>query len=675
MKIALALLTVALAVQAASITSAQSGNWADSTTWSGGVVPGNGDTAILANGFTVTIPAGTYVVVGSSPADDTGTPAIACSGNTGTGVLTINGTLVVRGPVTQCNSVWTAGAGAVIVHDSSQAATPSTANYTWRVGMVNSQNGSKFVLTGAAGSRITVGIAGTVNTNGTNAIVCAPAGACASGQAGGWQGGSGAGSDYGFVRCYYCNISNWGTASTYLVKSIPSNGSTTDTRGVVFEHTTIQHCGVISIPNSVQSNTWFRLYRVAIVNPVLPATGKSVDFGSAAGLSASATGGDRRIEDSYIEGEVFIGANSATVADTGFVLRNSILRGTTSGTAQNAPLVMTGKLSFTDGNFDLVWVENRLSSSNDSGQTPGGTLRRLITSRNYQTGGGPHFAFGLNVNTTIDGWYAECDCNSGGAGDVWQISPNGGTAAYTYTIKNGIAALSNNNTAVGVVTNVSGSTNCNGTSTFCPAITLTQNSYGTANFTSMGAGGEGNTAYGGEYPSVDSNLVWLGLSGAGYVTAWDSTKTAVAGTYTLADYNWEWNISGSPYYGHPTGNPNQYASAPGSHDSSGDPLFVEQRRIVGFGKRFDSTISAVSDVGDRFKLVYLDMAAGTSSGDPRFNIWDLYNWLRAGYRPRNKALRTAGLSGGRAGAMDVYDGAETNGGARSSWKPGALMLQ
>jgi len=40
---------------ASTITSAQSGDWADTTTWAGGVVPAATDSVIIANGHTVTI--------------------------------------------------------------------------------------------------------------------------------------------------------------------------------------------------------------------------------------------------------------------------------------------------------------------------------------------------------------------------------------------------------------------------------------------------------------------------------------------------------------------------------------------------------------------------------------------------------------------------------------------
>ena len=72
-------------VNAAMITSEQTGNWSDSTTWVGGVVPGNGDIVTINSGHTVTV--NNDAIVGNSS-------------GAGTTVLTVNGDLVVNEDVT-----------------------------------------------------------------------------------------------------------------------------------------------------------------------------------------------------------------------------------------------------------------------------------------------------------------------------------------------------------------------------------------------------------------------------------------------------------------------------------------------------------------------------------------------------------------------------------------------
>jgi len=85
-------LGVSSKVGAATITSLQTGNWASTTTWNGGVVPGSGDNVTIAPNHTVTIPVNTLAIIGESST----TPTTAL--NLGTNSrLVISGTLRIQG--------------------------------------------------------------------------------------------------------------------------------------------------------------------------------------------------------------------------------------------------------------------------------------------------------------------------------------------------------------------------------------------------------------------------------------------------------------------------------------------------------------------------------------------------------------------------------------------------
>ena len=91
------LLCLPLNVWAAAITSAQSGNWSDTTTWVGGVKPGANDTAIIATGHTVVVDENT--TVGSNAGAVGHAITIQATNASIYGALTVNAgvTLTLRG--------------------------------------------------------------------------------------------------------------------------------------------------------------------------------------------------------------------------------------------------------------------------------------------------------------------------------------------------------------------------------------------------------------------------------------------------------------------------------------------------------------------------------------------------------------------------------------------------
>jgi hypothetical protein len=132
-------------------TSAATGNWSSSSSWTPTGVPGSGDTATIASGHTITIPDGYAAVVGTSPASG-GTTALTIA--TG-GALTIgggtSGTLTVRGPVVHAGATVTVKAGAILEFDASQATTPLSQKYDWTSNGFG-PNGNLFKSLGTSGS-------------------------------------------------------------------------------------------------------------------------------------------------------------------------------------------------------------------------------------------------------------------------------------------------------------------------------------------------------------------------------------------------------------------------------------------------------------------------------------------------------------------------------------------
>lgn len=628
MRAATLLLMATLAAQGATYTSVQSGNWNTAATWDLGAVPGNGDIVRLANGFTVTIPAGYTATIGTSPASDTGTAAIACASGTGTGVLVVNGTLVFRGPVNQCNSTWTIGPGAMITHDSSLASAPTSANYSWRFTGASSQTGALLSAIGTPSSRITFNIAS------------------GSGNAGGLRPTTDTSTD-GNLNLQYVDFSNWGTASGYLVRIYPFNCSTTVVRGLTLRNFTVRSSGEVYVSNALGSCT------VDVEDGVFldALTARSLSLGQYSPLNtAIATNGMRKFRNVFIEGgELYIAANSTNIWDLGIVLSNLYLRGGTA--AGMAPFLKAGQVQTgASGSADLILLDNRIQSSSDSGNIPAGVITRLMLLRNY--GPNAHFVYTTPLPTTIDGWLSWDSVNDTlAAGDIFMLATTG-TANHNVAIRNGVMLREPDGNANGTFVNYNGVAVCSGSN--CPAVTVENNTVMTADVGSTGAVGvtqEGNNGVAGLYPSIQNNLVHQQTNTAGWITKWTSSLSVVANQFTTADYNWSWNLTGARYFTEAANS--EYATAPGTHDQSGDPMFVEITRTpLSWARRWDPAVSDMDGVAARYEACFEWRANGTTACDPRFkDMGAMYNWIRAGWRARNKATWSAGNGGAHVGGV------------------------
>jgi Lamin Tail Domain/Abnormal spindle-like microcephaly-assoc'd, ASPM-SPD-2-Hydin len=101
----------------AGITSAQTGNWSDTTTWVGGVVPTSANNAIIASGHTVTMDSATYSTrnVGTSTIVNSGGILATNLTYTNNGTTTINGSFQLNTGGWATGSNFTYGANGTLI--------------------------------------------------------------------------------------------------------------------------------------------------------------------------------------------------------------------------------------------------------------------------------------------------------------------------------------------------------------------------------------------------------------------------------------------------------------------------------------------------------------------------------------------------------------------------------
>lgn len=680
MKLLLCIVFAALSLQAAAITAAQSGSWSSTSTWTGGVIPGNGDTVSIPNGITVTV---------------TDTRTVGTSGVAGTNDLNLNssgalviasgGTLHMRGGVIANGVLWagvafnqlTVQAGGIFEFDASAASSPSTAIYTY-----GSTSGS-YDITGVSAT----------GTSGSHAIIRSNPGG-AAGQ--------------------FVNVSNNVFSFSVTYTDFARIGDATHNGWVLswdygygygawnVTHSTFTSCGPIQVNGLDAGNTFIHDYNVH-------ASSAQSEVVHNFATTSTTTTGTREVK-----GNVFDVSMSRTYFyPIGFTITGNYMGDATATGSTGAATDLWTKwdnnlMRYTDywgSNGAATGVTGQLTNSYIFLDTDWGNPKPIAQAYAIRTD-----LIGLIVGQAGTAYGPPGVTDSG---ELWWNSSSPATTPYG--IYNSI-----------ILPNMAGYSS------------MEMGSITTA-FTNLHAIAEHNTWFGGFGPSPTTLFpaVQLGEGGSGSAGVVSSFRGNILwnpqlASYTSAffkladlsyaaspttdycapancDYNTGWghtltNAAQTQYTNQGKGYAGKFSSTPGVHDVDVNPQFVDyQRNLELFDSKYlgnsPTTWSSGTtyNVGDFVKYsqstVYWSLpvdyryinASGCGSTNPApgsgtnwRSCWEwaslyrirqavaagtlvngsdyittLINWIRAGYAPTNPAIVTAAFDGQTIGAVNV----------------------
>jgi hypothetical protein len=705
MRTLICLLLLSTAAFANNCLSSGSGNWNDSSKWTtcGGGVPGDGDTAKIGQGHTITIPGGYHAIVGLS----------AASGGQAASVST-----------TLSAAITTTGQTAITV-----ASGAGIANGAYIMLQKEGSNTNEIVLVSAGGGttsltivRAQLGTAASLHASAAVVYVGAiPAISCNGNS--GW-GADGNGilnvADTGWLT-FRGNVEQctavWNVGKGAIIEhdsSLAPSPSTTHYRWIVgsylfpdaarlvirgvlgnrtlirnatgsgtfygfdvysgaaqgsgqfdFEYVTINGCGGSASPCANATNHSGTTAFIARCDHCL-VTGSGYMGASIAGAANVAaftnstfTGstdsywrvlrpvpggaGSLVIDTVYTDGQIQLGAaNDSNL--TGTHIRNVVIRTLTHTGSPNSYGIDMGGAHFQVAELDrLLRITDTGSSTGKYTYLPGGTVTRVMGI--VYSASNPHCFIGpdgiTGATNTLDGGWLE---NGGGGtdGDAFGVL---GSVSGLNVMRNLVIPCPLDTGIAMSLLNLgiaSVRTTAMYNNTYCGK----DDGAGSA----RGFGFEmAGTAPVSMLAAARNNIVFCATSSPCFLVHQGPTGTDSVGTYANVDYNWKWNVSTGPYFqlsGTPytSYNPNP----PGAHDSTGDPRFVQQRHFLDWGQMLKPSITTWTDIVAEFAKMNDD-----TGFDQRFTILNAYNWLRAGYVPQNAAVYTAGDTGGQVGAINL----------------------
>lgn len=629
----------------AAFTSKAAGNWNASgqTTWNEVGVPGNGDTVFITHNISVV----DARIIGTSPSDQT-TAAVTVTGATLTvangGSLTCRGNVFLAGATLQVGDT---NGGGTFEFDA-HLATTTTTQYYCAVGTANNQSPrSWFKTRGTAASRSVVrSNAGGGNGffGSTNAVGGTP------------QNDRLNGCFLDVQRCDFLRIGNGNGGGGTFQAFYPSINSDTAIT-YTFDRCTFTSCGDIIGVYGLPADTNFNVTNCRFAGSL-----GSFDLKF---LSTGTVTGTRLITGTIFNKSPVIAISNATIEDNFFADGWQYAQG-----GGKALSIARNFIRLTANSIDIPrcgdWANNYVVVDASTYNGAGAYTATAVYSN-------PHWT---TPQGSAAGTYAVTNCvfdsfGSDGVGDI-DYGPNatGYSSSFTYNI-----ILPDQISDAGVPRNAGTLTTNNGWSGEASV-------YDHNTFYSGGQGpialAEAGNGFANMVDSYRSNIVWNapGTSTFGFnYMAYYPTSPAGAATdqivVTRCDYNCGFNVrsDGSNLGSNTNGHYNVRESATvGTHDVYADPNFVDTTRNFstwvqsiqptwGIGFAFGANLAPSRTDYNAHGMYLLALAQAGQTTDPdydsRYTLANLLAYIRAGFAPRNAALRNAGHDGVTIGAVEA----------------------
>lgn len=582
----------------AARTTAASGNWSAGATWTGGVVPGNGDTVTINHSVTVT----DNRTVGTSPVSGSATPAVLIASGVS---LTINTgvTFTCRGDfqLSASNTVRSLimNAGAIFEFDASAAGTPATTKYRMLSASQYAGSQPSIYINGSSGSRCTF----RSNASGGNGYIT-PA--------------SGAANYYGLLDAQYCDFTRIGDATNPAI-SFRANSDGSDSFASLqrLVNCIFDACGDVYSDQAAGAHA-----KITIQNCTWKNSVGTYNLNFSCYNDKLGTTSVRLVDGCVFDKQVFFQApRDVTITNNLFNL----------GWLTTSTDVAEGWAGF---NYNFIRAINGTDTF-----IANGSMLDCFFLFNDSAATNPHFlqvASTAATPITVDGVFFEFD-GSDPNGDCILIGTPAG--ARTVNIQNCIVLPNSGNDDSGTLVSALGNANI--------TMAINKNTFiaGSAGGVAVG---ETYTGHAGMLSSFKNNLAW-DTSARGYKLFDSGTNDSVSNLVTSANanYNGGYNLlAGSNLKGY---NNLEFSSgSPGANDVTGDPQFVDSTRDLA---KWSTSLGGLGTVASA--LTELKKRNDASGYNNSYTVPNLIAYIRAGFTPQNSIYDNTGESGVDIGAVTV----------------------